>query len=107
MTTVATANPKMDFPAAEMQLEGSWGVRSLGAHASSMEMFPSEDGSLSHSMIEWDIPTLEETEHIGLQFSVEGDKRTLIDYDGVFSLPKEAVTFMESLGIIVPDDYKD
>lgn len=47
------------------------------------------------SMIEWDIPDLDETEHIGLWFE---DKK-LVDYDGIaYYMPIQAIELVESLG---------
>jgi hypothetical protein len=56
---------------------GSWGQRDKGSHASTLELWQGNDGGLS---IEWDIPGLEQTEHVGLTF--DADKR-LVDYDGI------------------------
>lgn len=50
--------------------------------------------------IEWDIPSLDRTENIGLWFEIDQDgKRTLSDYDGVFSLPSEAIELLRKHGI--------
>jgi hypothetical protein len=43
---------------------------------------------------EWEIPRLKEYEEIGLSF----DGNMLIDYDGVFSLPSELVSFLKVQG---------
>jgi hypothetical protein len=63
---------------------------------STLELFTCEDGSYS---IEWDIPELEETEHIGI-FVEEGTK-TICDYDGVFEVPKEVIEFLREQGFNV------
>ena len=66
----------------------------LGDHKQTMELFAGyDDGSY---LIEWDIPTLEETEHIGV-FCHERDK-VLSDYDGVFEMPAEARKLLEECG---------
>lgn len=83
---------KIDIEPTEMISEGSWGSRDLGSHASTMELFKSD--TPNHYVIEWDIDTLDTTEHIGLWF----DGKELIDYDGVFSLPAEAIEFLEKQG---------
>jgi hypothetical protein len=54
-------------------------------------------------MIEWDIPTLDEVEHIGLSF----EHKTLVDYDGVMSLPAPAIAFLREQGFIVPKEFED
>lgn len=82
----------------ELVSEGSWGARRLGKHASTMTLYA--DGP--HYMIEWDIPALETTEHIGLTF----EHKTLTDYDGVFSLPREAIAFLRKQGFIVPSEFE-
>lgn len=87
-------------------MEGSWGESDLGTHESTMEFFEYEDGNAPHAMIEWNIPALEEIEHIGLTFEMLDGKRTLTDYDGVHSLPDEAIALVESLGIVVPVEFK-
>lgn len=53
-------------------------------------------------LIEWDIPKLEETYQIGIQIDTSG---TLVDYDGVFSLPLEAKALLQTHGIKVPDEF--
>lgn len=52
--------------------------------------------------IEWDIPNLGEFAEIGLTF--EG--RELVDYDGVFSLPVQAIELIEEAGFTVGDDFR-
>jgi len=79
--------------------ESSFGVRELGKHASVMRLYAFDDG---HYMIEWDIPTLDEVEHIGLWFR----HKTLTDYDGVFSLPREAIAFLRKQGFRVPKEFE-
>lgn len=73
----------------------------LGEYTSTMEYFPSDDGE--GGIIEWDIPDLEDTEHIGI--SVENGE--LYEYDGIFNLPSQAIALLEHIGIIVPDNFKD
>jgi hypothetical protein len=65
---------------------------SLGTHKSTMEIWETEGGV--PQMIEWDIPDLEETEHIGLEI----DGKLVTGYDGVFELPTEAIEMLEALG---------
>lgn len=89
---------KIEITPKTMALEGSWGARGVGSHASTMELYERDDGSL---FIEWDIPSLGETECIGLTF--EG--RELVDYDGVGSIPLEAVSFLREQGYHVSDEF--
>jgi len=65
---------------------------------STLELFTNDDGSYT---IEWDIPELEETEHIGI--FVDLNTKNIIDYDGVFEVPKQAIEFLKEQGFNV--DY--
>lgn len=76
--------------------EGSWGVRDLGEHGSTMTLHQDKDG-LS---IEWDFPSLETTEHIGLE--MEGKR--VVGYDGVMSFPRPAYKWLRSLGYVIARD---
>lgn len=84
----------------ELVRETSNSVTRLGEHEFTMELFKDDKGV--PSMIEWDVPDLEETEHIGLWF--EG--KSLIDYDGVFELPLEAIKLIRKAGYSVPRDFE-
>lgn len=84
---------RIDIPATQMVMEGSWGSRHLGAHASTMELFFHKQGG--SGFIEWDIPGIGETEHIGLSWD---NDRNVFDYDGVFAIPDEAIAFLEAQG---------
>lgn len=87
----------------EMVLEGSWGSRKLGRYASTMELTIYDDHV---GCIEWDIPELETTEHIGLWFETTPEgKLSLSDYDGVFCLPIQAIHMIEEAGIIVEEIF--
>jgi hypothetical protein len=86
---------------AEMVLEGSWGERKLGKHTSTMELW--ECDGPGRYYIEWDIPDLERTEEIGIWFDTK--TKELIDYDGVFSLPIQAIALLEEHGIKVGEEF--
>lgn len=73
--------------------ETSFASTSLGTHESTMELFLYADGSYG---IEWDVPSLDTTEHIGIW--VEDGTKTMCDYDGVFQLPKQAIELLEENG---------
>lgn len=73
--------------------------QSIGIAENEMQLYISEDG-LSGS-INWEYTLIEEdgdgdTWDIGLWF--EDDKKTLRDYDGVFSLSKQAIELLEENG---------
>lgn len=93
---------KITIPATGLVREGSFGTHPLGAHESTMELFV-HDGQAGSGLIEWDIPSIEETEHIGLTW--DNDKN-LLDYDGVFSIPAQAISFLEANGFKVGDDFR-
>lgn len=82
--------------------EGSWGASGLGTHESAMDLYATTDPD--YFFIEWDIPAIEVTEHIGLW--VEPGTRALADYDGVASLPREAAELLEANGFVVGEDFK-
>lgn len=85
--------------------QGSWGATSLGVHESTMELFDTDDAD--YSVIEWDIPAIDDSEHIGLWFETRDGKRCLTDYDGVSCLPREAVLLLERAGVVVSDEFKE
>ncbi|VTU31943.1 hypothetical protein H4CHR_02910 [Variovorax sp. PBS-H4] len=87
---------------AEMILEGSWGSRQLGKHESTMDLW--EGDGAGYYFIEWDIPDIETTEGIGIWFNP--DTRELTDYDGIFSLPTEAIALLEENGIKVGEEWR-
>ena len=89
---------RMEIKPTELVSEGSWGSRSVGKHPSTMILYA---GPNSY-MIEWDIPALETCEHIGLTF----EHKTLTDYDGVFSLPREAIKFLRKQGFRIPREFE-
>lgn len=86
--------------------EGSWGASALGTHESHMELYRF-DGDDERGYIEWDIPAIEQCEEIGLVYDVRPDGRLeLAEYDGVMSLPKEAIALLEEAGIVVGEDFR-
>ena len=79
---------------------GSWGASDItGEHEWTMTLYQYEDSKFPSFMVEWDIPSIEETEHIGLIF--DQDTKELEDVDGIMSLPVVLADWMISLGYIV------
>lgn len=77
----------------DVRYEGSWGAGPImKSVASTMEVLANDHGV--PTMIEWDIPALEETEHIGLEI----DGKSVVGYDGVMCIPEEACDLLEELG---------
>lgn len=90
---------------AELVKEGSWGVRDIGKHESTMSLYEVE-GNAGRLYIEWDVPALDLVEEIGIWVEMVDGKRTLCDYDGVCSLPSEAIGLLEEHGITVPEEFR-
>jgi len=92
-----TSIGKLEFKSPINQ-EGSWGQRNLAKQTKSvMELYFYKDNT---GFIEWDIPKLEMFEHIGLTFEIDPKgKRILTDYDGVFTLPDQAMDLLEAHGV--------
>ena len=97
MTSTLETIATITFPRKDIVQEGSWGNRRMGKHASTMTLYRDE----GHLFIEWDFPTLEMTEHIGLE--THGYKR-IVGYDGVMSFPRPAVKWLRSLGYRIAKD---
>lgn len=66
----------------------------LGKHKSTMTLYSSDDPD--YYFIEWDIPTLEIVENIGIW--CEDDTKIICDYDGVFELSNEALEMLKENG---------
>ena len=87
-----------------INLETTSTCQSLGEKTSEMEIF--QEGSTAPTGIEWSVydedGECEFVEWIGLWF----DGLELTEYDGVFELPKEAITLIRKSGFIVPEDFE-
>ncbi len=81
--------------------EDSFAAHDLGKHESTMILHST--GEPGRAFIEWDIPTADEYAEIGLWFDV---MRNLIDYDGVFSLPREAIALIRKHGFKVSEEFE-
>jgi hypothetical protein len=92
----------------ELIKHGSWGSHGIGDKGQkwkwTMELWDIP-GAAGRGYIEWDIPDVG-CEEIGLWYEMRGDKRALVDYDGIMSLPAEAAALIESAGIIVDSEFK-
>ena len=87
-----------------LKLEGSWGERDLGEHESTLELYYETDNT---GFIEWDIPSLDRFEYIGLWFEFDRDgKRSLSEYDGVMSLNDHAIAILRKNGVEVGSDFE-
>lgn len=81
-----------------INLEDSWGERTLSSGTGSiMRLYLNTDDT---GYIEWEVPELDLYEDIGLTFEFDPKgKRTLVDYDGVMSMPKQALKLLTENGI--------
>lgn len=73
----------------------------LGEHTTEMVLYASKDDS-GYRLIEWDMPDLELTQSYGIWT----DKDVLMDYDGGFSLPEQAIKLLRDNGITVPVEFE-
>jgi hypothetical protein len=78
-------------------------VTDLGDHEAEMTLYI-DDSDPTWGSLEVDIPTLGEYLDIGLRF--DDDKKTLVDYDGVFSLPSQGIQLLRDHGFIVSEDFE-
>jgi hypothetical protein len=86
----------------ELISEGSWGHRNLGKHESTMTLYQDDNGV--PTMIEWDVPSLDTLESIGLWF----DGKRLCDYDGIMgAIPEEGIKLINKAGYTVPMEFRD
>lgn len=94
---------------AMMYEHGSWGARDIGDQehgtTSVMELYDTKDPARGY--IEWDIPSLQRFESIGLIWEWRDGRRALADYDGIMALPEQAVDLMREAGFIVDDEFDD
>lgn len=93
----ATLIDTMEFES-PINLEGSWGQRNIADKAkSTMRLYYNKDNT---GYIEWEIHHGDMYEEIGLTFELDvTGKRTLTDYDGVMTLPDQAMDLLEKHGV--------
>jgi len=85
-------------------LEGSWGERKLGEHESTLELYYNKDNT---GFIEWDIPSIDRFEYIGLWFEFDKDgKRLLCEYVGVMRLNEHAIALLRRNNVFVYKDFE-
>lgn len=98
---MATLIEKIEFES-PINLEGSWGSQPLADKAkSSMALYFNKDDT---GYIEWEVEALDLYEDISLTFEISPDgKRTLVDYDGVMTIPDQALDLIEKHGVDVTE----
>lgn len=81
-----------------LTMEGSWGSRMIADNAqSTMDLYFNRDDT---GCIEWSCEAMDLQEYIGLTFEFDRHgKRTLTDYDGVMTLPDQAMDLLEQNGV--------
>jgi hypothetical protein len=82
--------------------EGSWGHRDLGKSDCEMDLRVNKDKTSGCIIWNYTRDGHADETVIGLTF----EAGALIDYDGTFSLPAEAVSLMESAGFTVGEDFR-
>ncbi len=95
---------KLQFKA-ELVLESSYSVADIGEHDNTMTLWASDTPGVYQ--IEWvyeDARGDEDVEHIGIWVDKDNE---LVDYDGVFSLPKEALQLLKNAGISTSEHERD
>ena len=75
----------------------------LGEHEATLTLYVN-DQDYTRGSLELDIPGCNEYADIGLWF--DDDKKTLVDYDGVFSLPPQGIQLLRDQGFIVSEDFE-
>jgi len=68
----------------------------LGKHKSTMILYAFGKENPDYYFIEWDIPSLNEVENIGIW--CEDGTKNITDYDGVFQLSNEALELLRDNG---------
>ena len=82
---------------AELVRETTFNTSDLGVHESKMDLH--RDGE--SLFIEWDVPSLEITEHIGFEL----DGKHVVGYDGIMGyVPKEAAELLSAAGYTIDQD---
>ncbi len=81
-----------------LTMEGSWGSRMIADNEKSvMDLYFNKDDT---GYIEWSCEKMDLFEDIGLTFEFDkAGKRTLTDYDGVMTLPDQAMDLLEQHGV--------
>lgn len=84
---------------------GSWGAEPIeGVQENEMILYVDTDKPYS-AFIDWDIPTLGTGESIGLSFGRnEVGNLELTGYDGVMSIPDEAIELVKEAGYMISKD---
>lgn len=90
-----------------INLENSFSSWNLAKRAKSIMRLYFDGADASYGSIEWEIPSLDRLEEIGLRFGCNAKgQRTLVDYDGVFALPEQAMDLCARHGIDVTEMRK-
>ena len=72
----------------------------LGTHKSTMTLYRLD--TPGRYAIEWDIPSVEET----VEYGIWTENNILVDYDGSFSLPSQAIQLLRDNGVTVPVEFE-
>lgn len=96
-TTNEAGNLVLEF-ISNINIDNGITIVPQGKHTSTMELFMDDNGVPKG--IEWDNPV--DTVWIGLWF----EDRELVDYDGVFELPPQAIKLLRKAGFVIPKYFE-
>jgi hypothetical protein len=99
-----STNPQISF-ISPINIDNGFTNVPQGEMESTMELFHDRKNNDS-GCIEWVVDDGEFVENIGLFFEGTNNLR-LVDYDGVFELPNEAIKMLRGLGYSVPKDFEN
>jgi len=74
----------------------------LGTHDSTMTLYGLPKEGHGRYAIEWDIPGADEV----VEYGIWTENGVLVDYDGAFSLPSQAIQLLRDNGITVPVEFE-
>ena len=84
----------------ELVSETSYGAEKLNKHESTIDLYSFPEDP-DYYLIEWDIPSLDRMEEIGIW--CDAGTKIVRDYDGVFSMPDVVMNLLMEQGFDVSD----
>lgn len=102
VTTTKNGNLLLTFQS-HINVDNGYTNTSQGTHISTMELFLFSDSNKRNgsASIEWYIESLDTCTSIGVWW----EHGKLVEYDGVFELPKEVKYLLNKYGVRVPKSF--